>query len=133
MPRHATRSKLKRERKATQAEIDEGMVVVVAPPAPPPLQCPQRIVLFRHAERPTDEPDVNLSERGCSRAAALPPLYFTLFGKPDRIYACHPDTASSRPYQTAVPLAVAFDLPVLTPHSHTQYAALASDILTIQR
>lgn len=48
---------------------------------------PRLILLLRHAEKPTDTKDPNLSTRGYSRAGALPAWLISAFGKPVAVYA----------------------------------------------
>lgn len=89
---------------------------------------PARVLLFRHAEKPSDKSDPNLSERGYSRAAAIPPFYYSSFKTADIVYAAANQVKSKRPYETAVPLAASFNLNINDQYESTAYDKLASDM-----
>lgn len=90
---------------------------------------PARVLLFRHAEKPTDDKkNPDLSERGYSRAAAIPPFYYSVFKTADIIYAATSDVKSKRPYETALPLATAFNLTINDHYANKEYDSLASDM-----
>lgn len=100
------------------------------------LAQPERIVLLRHAEKPADEADIHLSERGRQRAAALAdwatnsPAWKTT-DRPAAIFACKPTAKapSLRAIETVTPLAARLSLPVQTPFSAKNFAPLARQIL----
>src|SRR5581483_4793470 len=90
---------------------------------------PARILLFRHAEKPTDDKsDPNLNERGYSRAGAIPPFYYSVFKNADRIYATANTPSSKRPYETALPLANAYNVKINDNYGKDQYGNLAKDL-----
>ena len=97
---------------------------------------PARIILLRHAEKPANEADIHLSERGQQRAQALTawatnsPAWGTN-DRPVAIFACKPTpkAPSLRAIETITPLAAQLKLPVQTPFSARNAAALARQIL----
>lgn len=97
---------------------------------------PARIILLRHAEKPANEADIHLSERGQQRARALAgwatnsPAWETN-DRPAAVFACKPTAKapSLRPIETITPLAAQLQLPVQTPFSAKNPAALARQIL----
>jgi hypothetical protein len=97
---------------------------------------PARIILLRHAEKPADETDIHLSERGRERAQALTawatdsPVWGTN-DQPVAVFACKPtpEAPSQRAIKTITPLATRLGLSVQTPFSAKNYAALAQQIL----
>ncbi len=97
---------------------------------------PARIILLRHAEKPADETEIHLSERGQERARALTawatnsPAWGTN-DRPAAVFACKPTlkAPSQRAIETITPFATRLQLPVQTPFSAKNYAALARQIL----
>jgi hypothetical protein len=101
------------------------------------LARPARVILLRHAEKPADESDVHLSERGMTRARALPAFLATeavlgTNGQPAALFAPKVTRRghASRPYETLEPLADRLKLSVQTPYGPSDYAALARHILS---
>lgn len=100
------------------------------------LAQPERIILLRHAEKPADEADIHLSERGRQRADALAdwatnsPAWGTN-NRPAAVFACKPTAKapSLRSIETVTPLAARLQLPVQTPFSAKKFAPLAQQIL----
>jgi len=68
---------------------------------------PKEIVLIRHAEKPADTSNENLSTKGYERAAALAYYLPDTFGKIDHIFAAGVGNGSpsERPIETVTPLA----------------------------
>ncbi|MGO8926235.1 MAG: histidine phosphatase family protein [Limisphaerales bacterium] len=98
---------------------------------------PARVILLRHAEKPPDESDIHLSERGESRARALVVLLATervlgTNGPPAALFAPKVTRRghSRRPYETLEPLAEHLKLSIQTPYGPSDYAALAKHILS---
>ena len=97
---------------------------------------PARIVLLRHGEKPADESNVHLSERGEARARALigfftgTPAFTT--NAPTALFAPKFSRKGHtiRPYETLEPLARRLNLPVQMPYESAEYAALAKHILS---
>jgi hypothetical protein len=96
-----------------------------------PPGTPLRIVIIRHAEKPDDGD--NLSCKGQNRAAALPAVLEAKFGKPSRIYVpalkLGKSTRHARMYQTAVPYAVKFNLPINTSYEEDEIQDFAEELL----
>ncbi len=97
---------------------------------------PTGVILLRHAEKPGEESSVHLSPRGEERARALvqflahAPTWFTN-GGPLVLVAARiaPSGHGCRPYETLEPLAKQLNLPIQTPFSADDYAALARRVL----
>jgi hypothetical protein len=98
---------------------------------------PARVILLRHAEKPLDESDIHLSERGESRARALVVLLATervlgTNGPPAALFAPKVTRRghSRRPYETLEPLAEHLRLSIQTPYGPSDCAALAKHVLS---
>ncbi len=98
---------------------------------------PARVILLRHAEKPPDEADVHLSERGQARAQALAGLLTTNVtlipkGSPEALFApsVRRSGHTSRPYETLEPLGLKVKLPIQTPYAVGDYTRLAKFILS---
>lgn len=89
-------------------------------PSSADLTRPATIILFRHAEKPANKTDPNLSTIGETRADRLASYIPATFGKPDFIIAAAVSKGSARPYQTVVPLSratgVAIDATIRDAH-----------------
>jgi hypothetical protein len=77
---------------------------------------PHHLLLIRHAEKPDDSQDRDLTSRGRARAAALPSLFLipptfptkpAPFPTPDFLFATKKSSKSNRPVETVQPLAKA--------------------------
>lgn len=75
---------------------------------------PDKIIIIRHAEKPVEGD--NLSCAGFNRAIALADVLPAKFGKINKIYVpslkAKENTSSARMYQTAIPLAVKYNLSI---------------------
>lgn len=119
---------------------------------------PRVILLLRHAEKPTDNKDPNLSPKGYSRAGALPAWLINTYGRPIAVYAMKSGDAGAdsikrdrflgytatysgspqtpqehkthRPVQTVTPLAQALGQTVLSPYGYGQTNQIVNEILT---
>jgi hypothetical protein len=98
---------------------------------------PAQVILLRHAEKPRDESNVHLSERGESRARALVAFLttkpaFVTNGLPVALFAPKSTSRghSRRPYETLAPLAEHLQLSVQMPYGSSDYAALAKHVLS---
>ncbi len=98
---------------------------------------PARVILLRHAEKPADESEVHLSERGTTRARALAAFLTTepvlgTNGQPAALFAPKVTRRGHtfRPHQTLEPLGEHLKLSVQTPYGPSDYAALAKHILS---
>jgi hypothetical protein len=98
---------------------------------------PSQIILVRHADKPLDSADPNLSPDGIARAKRLATFLSTdpsmiKYGSPVAIFATqttkHDDGV--RTQETMAPLSRALGVQVQTPYLGKQYAALAQMILS---
>ncbi|RZA07585.1 MAG: histidine phosphatase family protein [Proteobacteria bacterium] len=96
---------------------------------------PKRVLIVRHAEKPSDEENF-LSARGRARAEAIAALFTAeenerRLGSPELIFAAAPKHAHSsvRPYQTVAPLARALHLKVNLDYTKDETEELARDLL----
>jgi hypothetical protein len=97
---------------------------------------PEHIVVIRHAEKPADPADKNLSEPGRRRAESLVKFFkdnaeLKKFDPPAAIYATGLGKGGKgqRCQQTIKPLAASLGLPVLTPFKAEDAAELAREVL----
>ena len=86
---------------------------------------PERILLTRHAEKPDDEDNPDLTPAGFQRAERLPSYILGEFGRPDFIFASANSKKSSRPYETAVPLSKQCSVPIDTTFRGKDFEKLA--------
>jgi hypothetical protein len=109
-------------------------------PTPLPTQAPAprpaRIILIRHAEKPTNPENPHLSRAGVKRAGQLASFIttnpaMTRFGVPVAVFATETTQHDNgqRTQETVAPLAKALKLPVQTPYLGKDYAELAKLIL----
>jgi hypothetical protein len=99
---------------------------------------PRQLLILRHAEKPDDDGDPNLTSRGAARAAALPSLFLILptfptkpasFATPDFIFAAKESKKSNRPVETVTPLAKALnDMHIHAKHKNEDFQAVVDDI-----
>jgi broad specificity phosphatase PhoE len=73
---------------------------------------PSRIILMRHADKPDDPEDPDLSAAGVVRAGHLATYIPQTFGKPDYIIATARSKHSDRPLETVAPMARAVGVTV---------------------
>ncbi len=89
-----------------------------------------KIVFIRHGEKP--EKGGNLTCKGLNRSMMLPALIAKKFGVPDFVYVpalkLGDKTGHSRMFETAVPLAVRYNLNIDTKFEETDSAGVANDI-----
>ena len=112
------------------------LILLVLLPAHVALSRPAEIILLRHAEKPGDDNNPNLSAMGFERARALPALFtnsttFTTNGSPFVLFAARPTLHGSRRcVQTLRPTARALRQILRVPFGAKNYALLASHVLT---
>jgi broad specificity phosphatase PhoE len=87
-----------------------------------------QILLMRHAEKPDDPLDPNLSPAGRERAEKLVRYIPETFGKPAWLFASAISKHSQRPFETIDPLAKSIDVPIDTSFADQDYAALAQEL-----
>jgi len=73
---------------------------------------PSRIILMRHADKPDDPDDEDLSDAGVARAEHLATYIPQTFGRPDYLIATARSKHSNRPVETVEPLADAIGVHV---------------------
>ena len=78
-----------------------------------PLGGPERIILMRHADKPDDPYNEDLSDAGAVRAEHLATYIPQTFGRPDYVIATAHSKHSNRPAETVKPLAAALGMKVL--------------------
>jgi broad specificity phosphatase PhoE len=88
---------------------------------------------MRHAERPADQANPDLSEAGFQRAKELAPYIRATFGTPAFLFAAAPSPHSNRPVQTIEPLSKAIDVTVDQSIADKDYEDLANKLLTDPR
>jgi hypothetical protein len=98
---------------------------------------PAQVILIRHGEKPADDAELHLSERGKKRAEALVDFFLTNpamtnRGVPNVLIASKVtgNGHGQRPSETLQPLAEKLHLSVQTPFLAWDYAALAHQVLT---
>jgi len=91
------------------------LLTVFLLPAPMASAMPQTVVVIRHAEKPSDESNIHLSEKGYARAAKLP-QFFLRFDSATaiRLIAQGQKRADSslRPIETVMPASQQFQQPI---------------------
>ena len=83
----------------------------------------------RHAEKPDDVYDPELSAAGKIRADKLATFIPSYFGAPDFIFAPAISNHSVRPYETVVPLAKAIQIFIDATFANSDYDVLAGKLL----
>lgn len=87
------------------------------------------ILVMRHAEKPEDPGNPNLSPEGYACANRLVTYIPETFGKPNVIIAAANSPESQRPVQTVTPLANQFGLTPQAPYTDHQFADAAQMML----
>jgi phosphohistidine phosphatase SixA len=85
---------------------------------------------MRHAEKPDNPTDPNLTDSGQERAEKLASYIPQTFGSPDYIFAAALSKHSARPYETVEPLAKKTGKPIDATFADQDYGALASTLLS---
>lgn len=91
---------------------------------------PARIILMRHADKPDDPYDENLSDAGEARAEHLATYIPQTFGKPDDILATAHSKHSNRPIETVKPLAAALGMKVEHDFENDDFDDLVDEIFS---
>ena len=91
---------------------------------------PDRILLMRHAEKPDDPGDPDLTEAGRARAVALARYIPATFGKPDFVFAAAVNKNSVRAYLTMRPLCDAIAVELDATYKAKEYRAVATRLLS---
>jgi broad specificity phosphatase PhoE len=85
---------------------------------------------MRHAEKPDDPLNRDLTAEGQQRAAALATFIPQRFGAVDFIFATSLSKHSARPYETVRPLSQATGVPIDATYADQDYGALAQELRT---
>ena len=91
---------------------------------------PKTLLVMRHAEKPDDPDDPDLTKDGLERAAKLATYIPQQFGQPDFIFAAAITRHSARPYETVKPLSKATGVGIDATIADNDYGALAKELLT---
>lgn len=86
------------------------------------------IYVIRHAEKPDDPIDYNLSEKGVARSRKFSDWFIRECGGADLLFASQPSSASQRPYQTLAASSVATDRFINMRYKDSEYDLLAAYI-----
>lgn len=92
-----------------------------------------QILLMRHAEKPQDDGNPNLSPAGVERAKRLVPYIKATFGTPAFLFAAARSPHSNRPVQTIQPLAEDIGVTIDDALADKHYEELANKLLTVPR
>ena len=90
---------------------------------------PRQIVILRHAEKPDDPREPDLSPEGDARAQMLASLIPRRFPNPDWLFCAARSRHSNRPYDTLAPLAQVLRMALHERYADDGYAELAADLL----
>jgi phosphohistidine phosphatase SixA len=90
---------------------------------------PRQIVILRHAEKPDDPREPDLSPEGDARAQMLASLIPRRFPNPDWLFCAARSRHSNRPYDTLAPLAQVLRMALDERYADDGYAELAADLL----
>ena len=91
---------------------------------------PRRILLLRHAEKPDDPKNPDLTEAGVARAKSLAAYIPATFGRPDFVFAAAVAKDSVRSYLTMRPLCDAIGVPLDASLKGKKYKDLATKLLS---
>ena len=91
---------------------------------------PVLIFLMRHAEKPLDPRDPNLSDAGKARADALSRYIAEDASTPDFLFASAASKHSVRSIQTLTPLSEKLGLPINTGIADQDYQVLSGELLS---
>ena len=94
---------------------------------------PSMILLMRHAEKPADANDPDLSQEGSARAEKLATYIPQTIGAIDFLFATTISKHSARPFETIKPLSKATGVPIDAPYADQDYDSLAAELLSDQR
>jgi phosphohistidine phosphatase SixA len=94
---------------------------------------PTQILIMRHAEKPDDPTDPDLTAAGMNRANMLAAYIPRTFGTPNFIFAASVSKNSARPFETVEPLSKAIGVPIDTTFADQDYGALAKTVRDDQK
>jgi phosphohistidine phosphatase SixA len=90
---------------------------------------PHIVMIIRHAEKPQEKGDPNLSPRGFERAKALATVLPAHFPHPDFIFASKKSKGSDRPVETITPFSRTVNEPINSTYADEEYQRMADLIL----
>jgi hypothetical protein len=101
-------------------------------------KAPAIVFIVRHAEKPMDDKDPNLTAQGFKRAQALPTLFLQQPGstalprlpRPAVLFASAPSKHSNRPIETITPLSQALHLRINDSYEDRETTAVADQVLS---
>ena len=99
-----------------------------------PKTHPKTILLIRHAEKPADETDIDLSPEGKKRAEVLSGLFQKSadrtdpFPAPDFILATKASKRSNRPVETVTPLAKKLKLDINSKYADDEFPKIVEEL-----
>jgi len=96
----------------------------------PAADRPLMVLVMRHAEKPDDPSDPDLTPAGQARAKALADYIPDTFGMPDFIFAAAISRHSARPYETVKPLSKRTGIAIDATIADNDYGVLAKDLLS---
>jgi hypothetical protein len=89
-----------------------------------------RVILVRHGEKPKN--GSNLTCEGLNRSLQLPEVLNKKFGKPDYLYipslSLGDSTKHARMFETAIPLAVRYQLEITSRFEEKDFSAIAANV-----
>jgi broad specificity phosphatase PhoE len=88
------------------------------------------ILVMRHAEKPDDPLDPDLSPAGRARAQRLASCIPSTFGKPGFLFASAVSKHSHRPIETLEPLSLQCGVKIDSSYADQDYGALAQELRT---
>ena len=94
------------------------------------MMIPSRILVTRHAEKPDDPMNPELSDAGCVRAERLADYIPATFGSPEFLFATALSTHSARPVETLTPLSKRIGVAIDSTFGDQDYGALAQEVLS---
>jgi hypothetical protein len=131
---------------AQQDEKTEGTTLPPAaePPAAQPAAAqpaakaaattgPSQVLILRHAEKPAEAHNPDLSPMGFARADMLAKAIPDFFPNIDFLFAAAPSKQSDRPVETLTPLSKTLAMPLDTDIADEGYEVLAADLLSDAR
>jgi phosphohistidine phosphatase SixA len=99
-----------------------------SPDSPPPG--PHIVMIIRHAEKPDDKTDPDLSPQGFERADALAKIIPDHFPRPDFLIATKRSKSSNRPVETLTPLAKALHEEIEATFADEEFDQVAHEVLS---
>jgi len=95
-----------------------------------PAAGPHIVMIIRHAEKPDDKTDPDLSPQGLERADALAKIIPDHFPKPDFLIATKRSKGSNRPVETLTPLAKVLHEEIEATFDDDDFAQVAHEVLS---